>query len=59
MKDAIVAVIALVAGAAVGLAVYRSVTGRRVDTAEARATRLMAEAEKEAETRVRLALGFR
>jgi ribonuclease Y len=57
MKDAIVAVIALVAGAAVGLAVYRSVTGRRVDTAEARATRLMAEAEKEAETRVRLALG--
>ena len=48
--------VGVVAGGALALGIYRMVVARRVDTAEARATRLVAEAEKEAETRVRQAL---
>jgi ribonuclease Y len=56
MITVIVAVLALVAGAAIALLVYRVMAGQRVDTAEARATRLLAEAELEKETKVRQAL---
>jgi ribonucrease Y len=49
-------VVGLLLGAAAALGVYRLVMARRVDTAEARASRVVAEAEKEAETRVRQAL---
>src|SRR5437763_15522537 len=48
--------VGVAAGGALALGIYRMVVARRVDTAEARATRLVAEAEKEAETRVRQAL---
>src|SRR5207237_8438856 len=48
--------VGVVAGGALALGIYRMVVARRVDTAEGRATRLVAEAEKEAETRVRQAL---
>ncbi len=56
MTTALVAVLALVAGLAVGFAARKAMVARRLDTAEARAEKLVAEAELEAETRVRQAL---
>ena len=56
MTIALVAVGALVLGAAGAYFVYGSVMAKRVDTAQARATKLMADAELEAESRVRQAL---
>jgi ribonuclease Y len=56
MTTALVAVLALVAGLAVGFAARKALVARRLQTAEARAARLVADAEKEAETRVRDAL---
>jgi ribonuclease Y len=56
MTTVLVALLALVAGLAVGFAVRKAIVARRLLTAEARAARLVADAEKEAETRVRDAL---
>jgi len=56
MTTVIVAVVALAAGAALGYGVYQMVTKGRVDTASARAAKLVTEAEREAETLVRQAL---
>jgi ribonuclease Y len=56
MITVIVAVLALAVGAAVSLAAYRLLAAQRVDTAEHRAARLLAEAELEKETKVRQAL---
>jgi ribonuclease Y len=56
MTTVIVAVVALAAGGAVGYGVYQMVTKGRVDTASARAAKLVTEAEREAETLVRQAL---
>ena len=50
MTIALVAAGALVLGAAGAYFVYGSVMAKRVDTAQARATKLMADAELEAET---------
>ena len=56
MTSVVVAVLALAVGVAGGFVAYRAVMGRRVDTAEARAAKLVADAELEAETKVRDAL---
>jgi ribonucrease Y len=56
MTTMIVALLALMVGAGVAWGAYQVVTKRRVDTAEARAAKLVADAEREAETRVRQAL---
>jgi ribonuclease Y len=56
MTTVIVALLALAVGAGVAWGAYQVVTKRRVDTAEARAAKLVADAEREAESRVRLAL---
>jgi len=56
MTTVIAAVVALAAGAALGYGVYQIVTKSRVDTASARAAKLVTEAEREAETLVRQAL---
>ncbi|HXF56522.1 MAG TPA: ribonuclease Y [Actinomycetota bacterium] len=56
MTEALVAVAALLVGAGAGYAVRRAVVSRRVRAAEDRAVRLVAEAEAEAQTRVRQAL---
>src|SRR5439155_13701770 len=47
----------LVAGVAGGFALRKAIMSQRLSTAEGRATRLVAEAEAEAETKVRSALG--
>src|SRR5919197_2241578 len=56
MTEVVVGIAALVAGAAGGLAVYRAIASRRVESAESRAARLVADAEQEAESKVRQAL---
>jgi ribonuclease Y len=56
MVPVLVGVVALVAGAFGGFAAYRSVMARRVDSAEARAAKLMADAELEAESKIRASL---
>jgi ribonuclease Y len=56
MTEVLVGIAALVAGAAGGLAVYRAIASRRVETAESRAAKLVADAEQEAESKVRQAL---
>ena len=56
MTEVVVGIAALVAGAAGGLAVYRAIASRRVETAESRAAKLVADAEQEAESKVRQAL---
>jgi ribonucrease Y len=56
MTTVIVALLALVVGAGVAWGANQVATQRRVDTAEGRAARLVADAEREAETRVRQAL---
>jgi ribonuclease Y len=56
MKTALVAMLALLAGAAGGYVARKILITRRVQGVEARAARLMADAEVEAESRVRDAL---
>jgi ribonuclease Y len=56
MTTVIVAVVALVAGTALGYGVYQLLTKSRVDTASARAAKLVTEAERQAETLVRQAV---
>ena len=56
METALAILVALVVGAAGALAIYKLVTANRVQTAEGRAAKLLADAEREAETRVRQAL---
>jgi ribonucrease Y len=56
MTPAIVGVAALLVGAAAGFVARRALTSRRLQTAEARAAKLVADAELEAETKVREAL---
>ncbi len=56
MTTALVAVLALVAGLAVGFAARKAMVARRFQTAEARAAKLVADAELEAESRVQQAL---
>ena len=57
MTTVLVALLALVAGVAGGFALRKAIMSQRLSTAEGRATRLVAEAEAEAETKVRSALG--
>ena len=57
MDLVLVAVAALAVGAAVALVVRKTVVSGRVHDAETRAARLVADAEREAESRVRQALG--
>src|SRR5213595_277758 len=52
----LVAVIALLVGAAVTLVVRRTIVSNRVQTAEGRAAKLVSDAELEAETKVRTSL---
>jgi ribonuclease Y len=56
MTEVIVGLAALVAGVATGYAARKTILGRRLLTAESRAAKLMADAEREAETRVRQSL---
>ena len=56
MTEAIVAALALVVGGAGGYAARKVIMAGRLDTAEARAAKLVADAEREAETRVRQSL---
>ena len=56
MTIALVAVLALVAGLAVGFAARKAIMARRLETAESRAAKLVADAELEAEGLVRQAL---
>jgi ribonucrease Y len=56
MPEILVAAAALLAGVAGGYAARRSLAARRVRTAESRAAKLVADAELEAESRVREAL---
>jgi ribonucrease Y len=56
MTSAIIAILALVVGVAVGYLVRKVVMTGRLHTAEARAQKLVADAELEAETKVRQAL---
>ena len=56
MTTALVAVLALSAGLAVGFVARKAVVTRRLETAEGRAAKLVADAELEAETRVRESL---
>ena len=57
MDLVIVAVLALAAGVAGGFALRRALLSKRVQTAEVRAAKLVADAELEAESRVRESLG--
>ena len=52
----IASVVALVVGIVAGLVARRAIAARNLETAEARAARVMADAEREAETKVRQAL---
>jgi ribonucrease Y len=56
MTTLLVAVLALGAGLAGGFLVRKTLVARRMDTAEARAAKLVADAEVEAETKVRQSL---
>ncbi|HJP65456.1 MAG TPA: ribonuclease Y [Actinomycetota bacterium] len=56
MTTAIVAVVAVLAGAAIALALRKSFVSDRLRDAESRAAKLVADAELEAETKVRAAL---
>jgi ribonuclease Y len=56
VETVVAAIAALVVGVAIGLAVRRMVVSDRVRTAETRAAKLVADAELEAETKVRHAL---
>ncbi|MGH2572248.1 MAG: ribonuclease Y [Actinomycetota bacterium] len=56
METALVAMLALLAGVAGGYIARKIIISRRVDSAETRAAKVVAEAEVEAETRVRQAL---
>ena len=52
----VAAILALIAGVAIGLVVRRMVVSDRVRTAELRAAKVVADAELEAETKVRHSL---
>jgi ribonuclease Y len=56
METVLVAVLALMAGAAGGVIGRKVVATRRLETAEARAAKLVSDAEREADTRARQAL---
>ena len=56
MITAVVAVVAVAAGAAIALALRKVLVSNRLQDAEARAAKLVADAEREAEGKVRQAL---
>jgi ribonuclease Y len=56
MTEVIVGVLALAVGVAAGYAARKALLSKRLETAEARAAKLVADAEREAETRVRQSL---